>query len=248
MQNLKISLITVAFNAQNTIERCISSVVGQKFNNIEYIIIDGASTDNTIETINRYRNYIDVFVSEPDKGIYDAMNKGLALATGDVIGTLNADDYFANENILADVAAAFSVQNINILYGDLDFVDTDGKVVRKWRSGKYRSGHFNWGWMPPHPTFYCKKELFEKLGNYSLSYGTAADYELMLRFIHANKTSVFYLHKVMIKMVIGGVSNKSLSNRVKALRFDLKAMRNNDIFFPFMTIILKPLRKIMQFF
>ncbi|MGN6640557.1 MAG: glycosyltransferase family 2 protein [Mucilaginibacter sp.] len=248
MQNLKISIITVAFNAQNTIERCILSVMGQKFNNIEYIIIDGASKDNTLETINRYRNNIDILVSEPDKGIYDAMNKGIALATGNIIGMLNADDYFADKNILDDVANAFSSQNINILYGDLDFVDTDGKVVRKWRSGKYRSGHFNWGWMPPHPTFYCKKELFEKLGNYSLSYGTAADYELMLRFIHANKTSVFYLHKVMIKMVIGGVSNKSLSNRVKALRFDLKAMRNNDIFFPFMTIILKPLRKIMQFF
>lgn len=248
MQNLKISLITVTYNVQNTIERCILSIVSQKFSNIEYIIIDGASTDNTIQIVNKYRDKVDFFVSEPDKGIYDAMNKGLALATGDVIGTLNADDYFSDENILADVADAFLTQNINILYGDLDFVDTEGKVVRKWRSGKYKSGHFNWGWMPPHPTFYCKKELFEKLGNYSLSYGTAADYELMLRFIHANKTSLFYLHKVMIKMVIGGVSNKSLSNRVKALRFDLKAMRNNDIFFPFMTIILKPLRKIMQFF
>lgn len=248
MQNLKISIITVAFKAQNTIERCISSVLEQKFNNIEYIIIDGASTDNTVQIINKYRDKIDFFVSEPDKGIYDAMNKGIALATGDIIGMLNADDYFADENILADVANAFLTQKINILYGDLDFVDMNGKVVRKWRSGKYRSGHFNWGWMPPHPTFYCKKDLFEKLGNYSLSYGTAADYELMLRFIHANKASVFYLHKVMIKMVIGGVSNKNLSNRVKALRFDLKAMRSNGIFSPFMTVILKPLRKIMQFF
>ena len=220
----------------------------QKFNNVQYIVIDGGSTDNTISIINKYKDNVDIFITEPDNGIYDAMNKGLRLATGDIIGTLNADDYLADDNVLSDVAEVFAQQNINILYGNLDFIDPNGKIVRKWRSGKYKSGMFNWGWMPPHPTFYCKRELFEGLGGYRLDYGSAADYELMLRFIHANKAKVFYLNKVIIKMFIGGVSNKSLGNRVKALLFDYKAMRNNGILFPFITVVFKPLRKIMQFF
>jgi glycosyltransferase involved in cell wall biosynthesis len=248
MQNLKISLITVAFNAQNTIDRCLDSIARQKFTNIQHIVIDGGSTDGTVAIIGRYRDNIGIFVSEPDNGIYDAMNKGLEFADGDIIGTLNADDYLADDEILNQVAESFVKHNINILYGDLDFVDPGSKIVRKWRSGKYKSGMFNWGWMPPHPTFYCRRELFEKLGNYRLDYGSAGDYELMLRFIHAHKAEVYYLHKVMIKMFIGGVSNKSIINRVKALLFDLKAMRNNDILFPFITIIFKPVRKIMQFF
>ncbi len=248
MQNIKISLITVVYNAQNTIDRCLDSVVRQKFNNIQYIVIDGGSTDGTIKIINKYRDKISVFISEPDNGIYDAMNKGISLATGDIIGTLNADDFLADADILSDVASIFAQQNISILYGNLDFIDTNEKIVRKWRSGEYKSGKFNWGWMPPHPTFYCKKELFEKLGGYKLDYGSAADYELMLRFIHAYKAKVFYLNKVLIKMFIGGISNKNITNRVKALLYDLKAMRNNDILFPFITVIFKPLRKIMQFF
>jgi glycosyltransferase involved in cell wall biosynthesis len=248
MQDFKISVITVAYNAQNTIARCIDSILGQKFSNIQYIIIDGGSTDNTIQIIDQYRDKIDLFISEPDKGIYDAMNKGIALATGSIVGTLNADDYFADKEVLNDVAAAFAEQEAGILYGDLDYVDMNGNIVRKWRSGEYKGGMFNRGWMPAHPTFYCKRNLFEQLGVYRLDYGSAADYELMLRFIHFNKTKAIYLNKVMVKMIIGGVSNKSIKNRVQALLFDLKAMRNNGILFPVITIILKPLRKLMQFF
>lgn len=248
MQGPKISIITVAYNAQNTIERCINSVFGQKFKNVEYIIIDGGSTDGTCRIIENYREKIDVFISEPDKGIYDAMNKGLALATGDVIGTINADDFFADDNVLYDIARVFSEQNTQILYGDLDYIDPSDKVIRKWRSGRYSRGMFNWGWMPPHPTFYCKKSLFDKLGVYKLDYGSAGDYELMLRFIHLNDIDAYYLNKVLIKMVVGGVSNKSLGNRVQAMRFDLKAMRNNNIFLPMVTILFKPIRKIAQFF
>ena len=248
MQGPKISIITVAYNAQNTIERCINSVFGQKFKNVEYIIIDGGSTDNTCGIIENYREKIDVFISEPDKGIYDAMNKGLALATGDVIGTINADDFFADDNVLYDIARVFSEKNTQILYGDLDYIDPSDKVIRKWRSGRYSRGMFNWGWMPPHPTFYCKKSLFDKLGVYKLDYGSAGDYELMLRFIHLNDIDAYYLNKVLIKMVVGGVSNKSLGNRVQAMRFDIKAMRNNNIFLPVVTILFKPIRKIAQFF
>jgi len=248
MQGPKISIITVVYNAQNTIERSINSVLGQNFKNIEYIIVDGGSTDGTREIIENYREKIDGFISEPDKGIYDAMNKGIALATGDVIGTINADDYFADNDVLYNIAKVFAEQDTAILYGNLDYIDINDKIVRKWRSGKYSKGMFNWGWMPPHPTFYCKKSLFEKLGVYKLDYGSAGDYELMLRFIHLNDINTYYLNMVLIKMVVGGVSNKSLSNRVQAMRFDLKAMRNNNIFLPMVTILFKPLRKIAQFF
>jgi len=238
----------VAFNAQNTIERCINSVLRQKFKNFEYIIIDGGSTDNTCEIISKHRNNIDVFISEPDNGIYDAMNKGIALATGDVVGTVNADDFYADDDVLNSIAKVFAEQDTSILYGDLDYVDQSDKIIRKWRSGTYSRGMFNWGWMPPHPTFYCKKILFDRLGAYKLDYGSAGDYELMLRFIHLNNNNAYYLNKVLIKMVIGGVSNKSLTNRVQAMRFDLKAMRDNNIRLPMVTILFKPLRKLAQFF
>jgi glycosyltransferase involved in cell wall biosynthesis len=248
MQEPRISIITVAFNAQNTIERCINSVLRQKFKKFEYIIIDGGSTDNTCKIISNYRNNIDVFISEPDNGIYDAMNKGIALATGDVVGTVNADDYYADDDVLNSIAKVFAGQDTSILYGDLDYVDQSDKIIRKWRSGTYSRGVFNWGWMPPHPTFYCKKILFDRLGAYKLDYGSAGDYELMLRFIHLNNNNAYYLNKVLIKMVIGGVSNKSLTNRVQAMRFDLKAMRDNNIRLPMVTILFKPLRKLAQFF
>ena len=248
MQDLKISLITVSFNAGNTIERCIESVISQNFKNIDYIIIDGGSTDKTIRVINQYKNHVNIFLSEPDKGIYDAMNKGIKLAQGDIIGMLNADDFFADNSILRTVAEAFKEQKADIVYGDLDYIGAQGNVIRKWRSGKYFPGMFNWGWMPPHPTFYCKKKLFHIFGYYSLEYGTAADYELMSRFIHFHKVKTFYIEKVMIKMKVGGISNKSYCNRVKGLLFDLKVMRNNGILFPAITIVIKPLRKIFQYF
>ncbi len=248
MPDIKISLITVCFNAENTIARCIESVINQNFKNIEYIIIDGKSTDNTAKIIKKHENNISIFVSEPDGGIYDAMNKGIKLATGQVIGMLNADDFFADNFVLNDIANAFANEKTDIVYGDLDFIDNQGKTIRKWRSCVYKNNMFNKGWMPPHPTFYCRKNLFEKLGFYSLHYGTAADYELMLRFIHANKITPFYIQKVMIKMNIGGASNKSYINRVKGLLFDFKAMSSNDILFPPVTLLLKPLRKIGQYF
>ncbi|MFB9844055.1 glycosyltransferase family protein [Mucilaginibacter ginsenosidivorans] len=154
----------------------------------------------------------------------------------------------ANDEVLNDIAAAFASQETDVLYGDLDFIDPDGNIVRKWRPGAYKYGKFNWGWMPPHPTFYCKRTLFERLGGYRLDYGSAADYELMLRFIHVGRARVSYLRKVIVKMYIGGVSNKNLSNRLQAARFDVKAMQTNGILFPYIALIFKPLRKLIQFF
>jgi glycosyltransferase involved in cell wall biosynthesis len=246
--DLKISLITVSFNAESTIESCIQSVLAQSFKNVEYIIIDGASTDNTLQIIHKYKQRIQILVSEPDKGIYDAMNKGIKMASGDIIGMLNADDFFAYDDALNDIANLFNNHHCDIVFADLDYVDHQGKVIRKWRSGEYTPGKFNWGWMPPHPTFYCKKELFQQFSYYSLEYGTAADYELMLRFMYKNGVKASYLNKVIIKMKTGGASNKNLNSRVKGLLFDLKAMRNNGIKAPLLGLIFKPLRKISQYF
>lgn len=247
MQELKISLITVTFNAERTIERCVQSVINQSYPNIEYIIIDGNSTDNTGQIISKYSSHLQAFISEPDEGVYDAMNKGIKIATGDIIGMLNADDFFADDDILLKVADAFKQRSIQILYGDLDYVNAAGKVIRKWRSGNYAKGAFNWGWMPPHPTFYCKKELYDKYGFYSLDYGTAADYELMSRFMVKNNINASYFQRVMVKMQIGGKSNKSLSNRVKASLNDYRAMKVNGISIPWVVVLLKPLRKIPQY-
>jgi glycosyltransferase involved in cell wall biosynthesis len=244
--DLNISLITVTYNAEGTIGRCIESVISQNFTNLEYIIIDGGSTDDTLQIISHYKKHINILVSEPDKGIYDAMNKGIQLAHGDIIGMLNADDYFAAADVLNAIAAAFAQQNADILYGDLDYVDANETIKRKWRTKAYVKGLFNWGWMPPHPTFYCKKQLFENFGFYKLGYGTAADYELMLRFMHPNNVKALYLNKVMVKMQQGGLSNKNLANRIKAWKYDLKAMSDNGVLFPLAAIIIKPLRKIIQ--
>jgi glycosyltransferase involved in cell wall biosynthesis len=248
VHDLKITVITVSYNAQRSIEQCVQSVINQDYPHIEYIIIDGNSNDDTLSILGKYKNYITVLVSEPDKGIYDAMNKGIARATGDVIGMLNADDYFADNHTLTVVSEAFKNNQPDIVYGDLDYIKKDGSTFRKWRSGPYSKGLFNLGWMPPHPTFYCRREVFNKLGNYSLAYGTAADYELMLRFIHLNLLPVFYVNKVLVKMSTGGVSNSSIKNRIKAMVFDMRAMYNNRILFPPITLLLKPLRKIGQFF
>lgn len=248
MYGLKLSLVTVVYNAQDSIGQCIESVISQNYPDLEYIIVDGGSTDKTLNVINQYRSHINILVSEPDLGIYDAMNKGIRLATGQLVGMLNADDQFADNEVLKSVADAFDQHDTGVIYGDMDIVSHGQQIIRKWRTGPCNDNSFNFGFMPPHPTFYCKRELFERLGFYSLDYGSAADFELMLRFLHLNKVKSYHLKKVMVKMRTGGVSSKSFKNRIKAWQFDLKAMRKNGVTFPLMAIILKPVQKIFQFF
>jgi glycosyltransferase involved in cell wall biosynthesis len=247
VQDLKISLITVTRNAERTLSRCIDSVIAQTYPNVEYIVVDGASTDGTLKVIDRYKQHIDLFVSEPDKGIYDAMNKGINAATGDIVGILNADDHFVYNDVLNNIAQTFEHKVTEAVYADLHYLDPKGKIIRKWNAGVYEPGLFNWGWMPPHPTFYCKRSLFEDLGQYDLNFGSAADYELMSRFIHLKGINVKYLNKVIVNMEIGGISNKNSQNRVKAWSFDYKAMRKNGIALPCISIMFKPLRKIFQY-
>ncbi|MFN0049601.1 MAG: glycosyltransferase family 2 protein [Cytophagales bacterium] len=243
---MKISLITVCFNAGNTLENCILSVINQNYEQLEYIIIDGGSTDHTPQIISKYQSFISHSISEPDGGLYHAMNKGIALATGKIVGMLNADDYFAHNLVLSNISKAFAYHNSDALYADLQYVKGD-KIIRHWKSGNYDIKKWYFGWMPPHPTFYVKRDLYQKYGNFNLDFRLAADYELMLRFLLKNRVSVCYLPEVTIKMAVGGESNKSLSNRVNANLEDKKAWITNNLSMPFYLSLLKPLRKIGQF-
>lgn len=247
--SIKVSIITVTYNAGRFLEDCLRSVAAQNYGNVEYIVVDGLSSDNTRKIIDFYRDEIHHFISEKDKGMYDALNKGIALATGDIIGTLNADDFFASPDIVAKIASKFEEADAEVLYGSLDYVDPaeTQKVLRKWRAKPYSHGMFQYGWMPAHPTFYARRELFLKYGNYKPKYGSAADYELMLRFMHKHKAKSTYLPDVMVKMRTGGMSNSSVKNRVEANKADMEAMKANGITFPRIAAALKPLRKLPQF-
>ncbi len=211
-----ISIITVCFNSASTIGNTINSVASQSYADKEHIIVDGNSSDSTMEIV-RASTSLSQIVSESDKGIYDAMNKGIALATGDVIGTLNADDFYMHDQVLADVANIFLDPTIEACYGDLVYVRQDdvNQVVRFWKSKDYKPGMFKSGWMPAHPTFFVRKHVYVQLGGFDLSYKIAADFEILFRFIEKNKIKTYYLPKVLVKMRLGGTTNKNLSNIIK---------------------------------
>lgn len=245
----KISIITVVFNSASTIGSCIESVKAQTIE-VEHIIIDGKSTDETLNIIDKYSSDIAVIVSEKDKGMYDAINKGLSLATGDVIGLLHADDLYSKPDILSKVAAVFE-KNVSLdsCYGDLIYVDPEDtkKTIRYWKSGDYNYKKFYRGWMPPHPTFFVRKKIYQKYGCFRLDKGTAADYELMLRFLVKYRISSAYIPEVIIKMRTGGMSNMSLKNRLLANYNDRMAWESNNLRpFPW-TLYMKPLSKIKQY-
>lgn len=246
---MKISIITVCYNSASTIEDTILSVFNQSYKNIEYIIVDGASKDNTVDIIKKHSDKITKWISEKDNGIYDAMNKGVEMATGDVIGILNADDVFANNEVISLIAQKFEDNLVDALYADLKYVQRDDttKVIRYWKSGEYTDGKFYNGWMPPHPTLYLRKEVYTKYGNYRIDMPSAADYELMLRMIHVHKIKIDYLPIITVLMREGGLSNKSIQHRIKANRDDRRAWEVNGIRPRFYTLLLKPLSKILQF-
>jgi len=247
---MKVSIITICYNSEATIRETITSVLSQSYSDIEYIIVDGASKDGTCEIVRSFGDKISTFVSERDKGIYDAMNKGVKLATGDVIGILNSDDFYADANVVSDIVHTFEKTGAQGVFADLVYVDRENinKVTRTWKSGQYEEGKFLFGWMPPHPTFFVKREVYEAYGHYTTELRSSSDYEFMLRVIHKEKISVGYLPRVITKMRVGGQSNVTLANRKKANREDRRAWEMNGLKPYFFTIALKPLRKIHQFF
>ena len=245
-----ISIITSTFNSEDFLEAALASYQAQDHQEKELIIIDGASTDKTLAIVARYKHLCQVLISEKDKGIYDALNKGIAHASGEVIGILHSDDLYYNGRVLAEVNKAFEDHpSLQALYGDLQYVKRDDpdKVIRNWVSGKWDVKKLSYGWMPPHPALFIRKKCFEEFGNYQLKYHSAADYDLILRMLYKQQVETAYLPGVLMKMRVGGLSNQSLKNRWRANREDRQAMKENGIMFPALVAFLKPLRKIKQF-
>lgn len=245
---MKISIITVVFNNQVTVRSAIESVLSQSYQPIEYIVIDGASTDGTVAILNEYRGQITYLVSEPDKGIYDAMNKGIRLATGDVIGILNSDDFYADSTVIQKVMSVFLSKNPDGAYGDLVYVTpNDLKPIRHWRAGQSSAIAFWWGWMAPHPALFLRKTVYDRFGLYDISYRIGADYEYMLRTMLKGKIQIQYLAESLVFMRSGGESNGSIRSRQIAFRENNKAWKNNFGFNNYLTVCLKILQKIPQY-
>lgn len=245
---MKISIITATYNSAETIVDTIRSVESQTYEDIEYIVIDGASKDNTLELVKKHCSRLALVKSEPDLGIYDALNKGISLATGDMIGFLHSDDIFAYPDAIADMVECVKVGDGNAIYADLNYVDKSNIdiVTRRWVSGVYSSGKLNFGWMPPHPTFYMCRNLYNQLGGFDLDYKICSDYDSVLRYFKSNMLRVCYMNKVMIKMRTGGASNNSLKNAVRKLREELLILKRNNVLT--CALVFKKLTKLNQWF
>ena len=243
---MKVSIITICLNSENTISDTISSVVNQTYSNIEYIIIDGNSSDKTLGIINRFSNSINHLISENDQGMYYAMNKGINLASGELIGVLHSDDLFYDDCVVEKVVDSVVSNNSDCVYGDLIYF-SNNNTKRYWRAGSYNAWKMYLGWMPPHPTFFVKKCIYNKFGDFNVSFKTSADYELMLRLLFKYCIKASYIPETLVKMRLGGQSNKSIKNRIKANIEDSKAWAVNDLKMPFYTRYLKPLLKVNQY-
>lgn len=246
---MKVSIITVSKNAGQFVAEAMESVHSQDYNDIEYIIVDGASTDGTVDIIKKHIGSHDKFISEKDDGLYFALNKGINMANGDILGILHTDDLFTDSHVVSKIVQLFNSTKADLVYSDLHYVDRSNpdKIIRNWVSGTYRDGDFFKGWMPPHPTVWARKEVFEKFGDYDTEFKSAADYEWLLRVIHKGKVKVAYLQEVTVKMRVGGKSNVTLVNRLKANKEDRMAWKKNGLKPKPFTLLFKPLSKISQY-
>lgn len=245
---MRISIITATYNSAATVGDTLSSIASQDYPDIEHLIVDGLSKDNTLDIVQQFPHVSSV-VAEKDKGIYDAMNKGIARAGGEVIGILNSDDLYTHAGVISKVMKAFEDPEVDAVYGDLQYVDQHQitKVVRTWRSGTFTPDSFYQGWMPPHPAFFVRRRLYEKFGHFRLDLKTAADYEIMLRFLLREKARAAYVPEILVLMRTGGASNASLKQRLRANREDARAWQVNGLQPRPWTLIMKPLRKIGQY-
>lgn len=246
---MKISLITPTYNSATTLARTIDSVLGQNYSDLEYIIIDGASTDQTKEIIVKYQNKLNIkFISEKDNGIYDAMNKGISLTTGEIVGILNSDDFHDNNNVLNTVAKAFEDTKVDAVYGDIKYFSTGvDKVTRYWQAGEYTEAKFNNGWMIPHPTLFVRKSVYNKCGLFNTSLKLAADYEFILRILKVYKINIKYIPQTFVRMYSGGASGNSLRQRIKGWQEAKKAWKMNKLGVPRLFILRRVISKLSQF-
>jgi len=245
---MRISVITVCFNSAETIADTIDSIRSQSHPDIEYIVVDGGSTDETLAIIAQNRDLISVLITGPDDGMYDAANKGIGAATGEIVGMLNADDFYADKDVLKDVATLV-LAGCDAVYGDLHYVDRKHPqtIKRNWVSGSYSRRFFLSGWMPPHPTFFLRKTAYDAYGLFRLDFTSAADYELMLRMLYKHSLKPSYINRVLVKMRVGGKSNISISNRIRANKEDRRAWTVNGLKAAWYTLYLKPLSKLSQY-
>ena len=245
---MKISIITAVHNRRNSILEAIASVQRQRDVDLEHIVVDGSSTDGTTEIARSALRPQDLLISEPDRGIYDALQKGLAAATGEIIGLLHSDDEYADRNVLRDVHRSLAEVDVDGVYGNLDYVSQDdpGRVVRHWRAGEFSERRLRWGWMPPHPTLFVRRRVLESHGGYDSSYAIAGDYDAILRYFGSGQLNFAYLDRVIVKMRVGGASNRSLRQIIRKSREDLRAVRANRVG-GVTTVMLKNVRKFHQF-
>lgn len=244
---MKISIITITYNSAKTLSRALDSVQSQSYADIEHIIVDGASTDGTREQIEAFAaKHPNVrWVSEPDNGIYNAINKGIRMATGDVIGFLHSDDVLFSADSIGHIADAFEQQKADVVYGDLQYCH-DGKVVRRWRSNAFRPSSLKYGWMPPHPTVYVRREVYEQVGPYDEWFHISADYDMMLRVFTAGYNT-HYIPEVLVSMETGGASNKNTKARLSKTQEDFIVLKKNHVGAGVLTVACKQLRKVRQF-
>ncbi len=246
---MKVSIITASYNSAAKIQDTINSVAAQDYPNIEYIIIDGGSVDGTLDIIKQNESKISHYLSEKDKGIYDALNKGIRIASGDIIGFLNSDDVYDNNHIVSDIVNTLTQNQADIIFGDITYhSDKEGKrkMIRYWKSNNFNHKSLKYGWMPAHPSLYCTKEVYNSCGFYDDSFMIAADYDFMLRLFNCTNYKKIYLPQVIVNMDTGGISNNSLKNILQKSKEDYRAIRKNNIG-GFYTVFFKNFRKIMQF-
>tara|TARA_B100001093_G_C26751317_1_gene981279 strand:- start:277 stop:1023 length:747 start_codon:yes stop_codon:yes gene_type:complete len=248
---VKVSLITATYNSSISIKTCLDSIVSQDYSDLEYLFIDGGSSDNTISIIKKYQqnNPFIKMVSEKDHGIYDALNKGISAASGDIIGFVHSDDFLASNDIINHIVSMMKTENLDGVYGDLQYIDKNNtqKVIRNWISCDFKFSLLKNGWMPPHPTLFLKKEVYQKHGLFDLSFRISADYDFMLRIFKDSELKFGYLPKAITKMRVGGASNRSLKNIIKKSKEDYRAIKSNNIG-SFLVLIKKNISKLKQFF
>lgn len=248
--SMKVSIITPTYNSGATIRDTIESVLSQTYPLIEYIVIDGASRDNTLTILHEYEHQIDKIISEPDKGIYDAMNKGIREATGDIVGIVNSDDFFTSVDAIEMIVKAFKENEVEAVYGDVHFVNPAdlSKCVRYYSSAIFRPWLFRFGFMPAHPSFYVKQEYYARWGGYALDYKIAADFDLLIRFLYLHKIKSKYIKKDIVTMRVGGISTRNLKSRILINKEIIKACRKYGIYTNWLWISLRYIYKIVELF